>query len=60
VGDQTLFQRAGRAVQPFHGRWSRNGSPDSYGPGSLGADSADALLARDARAWHLFGAEEKK
>ena len=63
AGDQTLFQRADgieagwAAVQPFLDLWAAGGAPDHYAPGSLGPDSADALLARDGRAWHSLAAE---
>jgi glucose-6-phosphate 1-dehydrogenase len=59
TGDQTLFQRADaieaswKAVQPILDVWSRSrGRPQSYKAGSNGPESADALLARDGRAWH--------
>lgn len=56
-GDQTLFQRADqieggwRAVQPLLDAWA-GGKPDPYPAGSDGPAAADALLARDGRAWH--------
>ena len=59
IGDQTLFQRADAieaawaAVQPILDAWSRGrGRPQSYKAGSNGPEAADALLARDGRAWH--------
>ncbi len=59
TGDQTLFQRADAieaawaAVQPILDAWSRGrGRPQSYKAGSNGPEAADALLARDGRAWH--------
>ena len=59
AGDQTLFQRADAieaswaAVQPILDEWSRGrGRPQSYKAGSNGPVAADALLARDGRAWH--------
>jgi glucose-6-phosphate 1-dehydrogenase len=64
IGDQTLFQRADAieagwaAVQPFLELWAQGGMPEPYAPGSLGPDAADALLARDGRAWHSLAAEE--
>jgi glucose-6-phosphate 1-dehydrogenase len=64
TGDQTLFQRADAieagwaAVQPFLDLWAQGGMPQPYAPGSLGPDAADALLARDGRAWHSLAAEE--
>jgi glucose-6-phosphate 1-dehydrogenase len=58
AGDQTLFQRADAieagwaAVQPFLDIWAQEGAPDPYPAGSLGPDSADALLERDGFHWH--------
>jgi glucose-6-phosphate 1-dehydrogenase len=59
TGDQTLFQRADAieaawaAVQPILDVWGRGrGRPQLYEPGSSGPEAADALLARDGRAWH--------
>jgi glucose-6-phosphate 1-dehydrogenase len=46
-------------VQPFLDLWAQGGKPDPYAPGSLGPDAADALLAKDGRAWHSLTAEEK-
>jgi glucose-6-phosphate 1-dehydrogenase len=60
IGDQSLFQRADqieggwRAVQPLLDAW-RRGEPEDYAIGSAGPDSADALIARDGRAWHALG-----
>ena len=62
MGDQTLFQRADQieagwaAVQPFLDAWANGGEPEAYAPGSAGPEGADALLARDGRAWHRIGA----
>jgi glucose-6-phosphate 1-dehydrogenase len=59
IGDQTLFQRrdgieAGwAAVQPILDAWSgERGRPQDYPAGSEGPAKAEALLARDGRAWH--------
>ncbi|MBO9378701.1 glucose-6-phosphate dehydrogenase [Sphingomonas histidinilytica] len=58
IGDQTLFQRADqieggwRAVQPLLDAWSVSGEPEDYAAGSAGPVAAEALLARDGRAWH--------
>jgi glucose-6-phosphate 1-dehydrogenase len=59
IGDPTLFQRADnieagwRAVQPILDFWAGNPSHDfpNYVAGSDGPAAADALLARDGRAW---------
>ncbi len=58
LGDRTLFQGARtielgwRAVQPFLDAWARgNGELETYRAGSTGPRAADALLARDGRAW---------
>jgi glucose-6-phosphate 1-dehydrogenase len=57
IGDQTLFQRADQieaawaVVQPILDAWHR-GRPQNYKAGSNGPEAADALLARDGRAWH--------
>ena len=61
TGDQTLFQRADqieggwRAVQPLLNAWAKGGEPEGYKAGSAGPKAADALLARDGRAWHALG-----
>jgi len=59
IGDQTLFQRADgieagwAAVQPILDAWSgERGRPQEYPAGSEGPAKAEALLARDGRAWH--------
>ena len=59
IGDQTLFQRADAieaawgAVQPILDVWEcARGRPQSYKAGTDGPQAADALLARDGRAWH--------
>jgi len=60
IGDRTLFARADqieadwRAVQPLIDAW-RTGQPETYPAGSSGPAAADALLARDCRAWHMLG-----
>jgi len=57
TGDQTLFQRADniefgwRAVQPFLNAWADEGVVHGYAAGTDGPTAADALLARDGRAW---------
>jgi len=62
IGDQSLFQRADeiegawRAVQPFLDAWDQSGEPpEDYEAGSSGPSGADALIARDGRAWHQLG-----
>ena len=62
MGDQTLFQRADqieggwRAVQPLLDAWAKeDGPPQSYPAGGTGPKDADALIARDGRAWHALG-----
>jgi glucose-6-phosphate 1-dehydrogenase len=59
IGDQTLFQPAEAieaswaAVQPILDIWKRGRSrPPTYEAGTNGPQAADALLARDGRAWH--------
>ncbi len=60
IGDQTLFQRADMieagwaAVQPLIDAWA-DGRPEDYAAGSAGPAGADALIARDGRAWHALG-----
>ena len=70
VGDATLFQRADtveaswRAVQDLLDSWARNPPGDfpngdfpNYAAGSAGPGAAEALLARDGRAWLPIRAE---
>jgi glucose-6-phosphate 1-dehydrogenase len=59
IGDATLFQRADnvetgwRAVQPILDAWAETPPRDfpNYDSGGTGPAAADALLARDGRAW---------
>jgi glucose-6-phosphate 1-dehydrogenase len=59
IGDATLFQRADnieagwKAVQPILDAWENNAPKDfpNYVAGTDGPAAADALLARDGRAW---------
>jgi len=59
IGDATLFQRADtveagwQAVQPIIDYWASNPARDfpNYAAGSSGPAAAEALLARDGRAW---------
>ena len=61
IGDQTLFQRADmieagwEAIDPVLKAWAAAGEPEDYAAGSAGPVGADALLARDGRAWHVIG-----
>lgn len=60
IGDPALFQRADqieaawRAVQPLLDAWAK-GKPEDYAAGSDGPAAAEALLARDGRAWRALG-----
>lgn len=55
AGDQTLFKRgediefAWAAVMPFIDAWK--GAPEFYAAGTEGPKGAEALMARDGRAW---------
>ncbi len=59
IGDATLFQRADQVeaawavVQPVLDAWAREKPADfpNYAAGTAGPDAANALLARDGRAW---------
>ena len=57
IGDQTLFNRAQdieyawAAVMPFLEAWKAGGEVEPYAAGSSGPGGADALVARDGRAW---------
>ena len=63
MGDATLFQRADnieagwQAVQPILDAWANNPPRDfpNYVAGGSGPAAADALLARDGRAWRPLG-----
>ncbi len=63
IGDATLFQRADnieagwQAVQPILDAWAANPAGDfpDYPAGASGPAAADALLARDGRAWRPIG-----
>jgi glucose-6-phosphate 1-dehydrogenase len=67
IGDQTLFMRADivehawRIVQPVLDAWEKNaGKLPIYAAGSSGPSEADALLARDGRAWRPVDATAGK
>ncbi|MFA5937709.1 MAG: glucose-6-phosphate dehydrogenase, partial [Sinimarinibacterium sp.] len=57
AGDQTLFVRSDWIalswswLAPLLERWSAGGAPEPYAAGCWGPTQADALLARDGRAW---------
>jgi glucose-6-phosphate 1-dehydrogenase len=57
MGETTLFQRADyieagwAAVQPALDAWAASSEIPSYAAGSQGPAEADALMARDGRAW---------
>ena len=62
IGDATLFQRADnieagwRVVQPLLDAWEGGTAPLArYAAGSAGPAEADALLAREGRAWRPLG-----
>jgi len=58
-GNQTLFmgrdeiEAAWRWIDPMLAAWRRSGrAPEPYAAGTWGPASANALIARDGRAWH--------
>jgi glucose-6-phosphate 1-dehydrogenase len=57
LGDATLFTRADEVeaaweiVDPLLRAWADGGGAERYAAGTAGPPSADALLARDGRAW---------
>jgi glucose-6-phosphate 1-dehydrogenase len=57
IGDPPLFPRqeevelSWRILDPIEGFWAENTKPEQYSAGSAGPASADALMARDGRAW---------
>ena len=57
LGDPPLFPRheevelSWKILDPIEEFWASGGKPEQYAPGSWGPDSADAMLARDGRAW---------
>jgi glucose-6-phosphate 1-dehydrogenase len=57
IGDPPLFPRqeevelSWRILDPIEQFWAENTKPDQYRSGSAGPASADALMARDGRAW---------
>jgi glucose-6-phosphate 1-dehydrogenase len=61
VGDATQFagareiEFAWRAVEPFLRAWQDAGKIHGYAAGTAGPREADALMARDGRAWRAIG-----
>jgi glucose-6-phosphate 1-dehydrogenase len=57
LGDPPLFprneevERAWQILDPVLDHWARKGRPEAYESGTWGPASADAMLARDGRAW---------
>jgi glucose-6-phosphate 1-dehydrogenase len=57
LGDPPLFPRheevelSWRILDPITAYWSEHGRPEPYRSGTWGPDSADAMMARDGRAW---------
>ena len=57
IGEAPLFPRheeveqSWRILDPVEEYWAANGAPDTYPAGTWGPASADAMLARDGRAW---------
>ncbi len=57
IGDPPLFPRheevelSWSVLDPIEEFWASRGKPDPYPAGSAGPASADAMMARDGRAW---------
>src|SRR5215469_10486064 len=57
IGDPPLFpgheevELSWKILDPIEEFWSASGRPEAYPAGSAGPASADALMARDGRAW---------
>ncbi|HEY2307287.1 MAG TPA: glucose-6-phosphate dehydrogenase [Streptosporangiaceae bacterium] len=57
IGDPPLFPQnqevelSWEVLDPVEHFWAEHGKPDQYVAGSTGPASADALMARDGRAW---------
>ncbi|WP_199421692.1 glucose-6-phosphate dehydrogenase [Actinotalea solisilvae] len=57
LGDPPLFPRheevelSWKILDPITSYWARHGTPDAYRSGTWGPASADAMMARDGRAW---------
>ncbi len=57
IGDPPLFPRqrevelSWRILDPIEDYWASHGKPEQYPAGTAGPAGADAMLARDGRAW---------
>ena len=57
LGDPPLFPQheevelSWKILDPIISYWAHKGRPDPYQPGTWGPESADAMMARDGRAW---------
>ena len=57
LGDPPLFPRheevelSWKILDPITAYWARRGQPEQYRSGTWGPASADAMMARDGRAW---------
>jgi len=57
LGDPPLFPTheevalSWKILDPVTEFWARNGKPEQYRSGTWGPASADAMMARDGRAW---------
>jgi glucose-6-phosphate 1-dehydrogenase len=57
LGDPPLFPRheeveqSWKILDPILAHWAKKGQPEKYAPGTWGPAGADAMLARDGRAW---------
>ena len=57
IGDPPLFPRqeevelSWRILDPIEDFWAENTKPEQYASGGAGPASADAMMARDGRAW---------
>src|SRR5260370_38406463 len=65
IGDPPLFPRhqevelSWMGLDPIEEFWAEHGKPEQYPAGSPGPPSADALMARDGRAWRRLGPEHR-
>ncbi|HEX7590153.1 MAG TPA: glucose-6-phosphate dehydrogenase, partial [Demequinaceae bacterium] len=57
LGDPPLFPRFEEValswgiLDPIEKYWAEGGRPESYRSGTWGPEAADAMMARDGRAW---------